>query len=66
MLVTKDGYLLTQDDPYPHAKSVVAVMMGVEERIFEYDVTTVEQDEHGRELDVAWYREKEDDDARDG
>lgn len=62
MLVTKDGYLLTQDDPYPHAVSVVAVMMGAEERLFGYDVTTVEHDDHG-ELDVAWYREKEDGDG---
>jgi hypothetical protein len=63
VLVTREGYLLTQDDPHSHAVSVVAVMLGAEEHIFEYDVTTVEVDEHGREMDVAWYREKEDGDG---
>lgn len=62
MLVTREGYLLTQDDPHSHAVSVVAILMGIEEHIFEYDCTTVESDEHGREYDVAWYREQEGDD----
>ena len=59
VLVTNEGYLLTQDDPNDHAVSVIAILIGAEEHIFEYDVTTVEADEHGREIDVAWYREKE-------
>lgn len=59
MLVTREGYLLEQDDPHAHAVSYVAILMGSEEHVFEYDVTTTEADEHGRACAVAWYKELE-------
>jgi hypothetical protein len=66
VLVTNEGYLLTQDDPNNHAVDVVLVLIGSQEHIFEYDVTIVETDEHGREIDVAWYRERANEESDDG
>lgn len=56
-LVTREGYMLTQDDPHPHAVEEVFILRGIEEVRFVYDVTTIEADQHGRETEVAWYRE---------
>jgi len=58
-LVCTDGALLVQDDPLPHAIEEVWIQRGKDEVCFVYDITTIEADEHGRETEVAWYREKE-------
>jgi hypothetical protein len=57
VLITKEGWLLVQDDPMTHAVAEVSILIGKEERRFLYEVTTTEQDEHGRSKDVAVYRE---------
>jgi len=57
ILLEADGTMLTQDDPHPVAVEEVWIQRGDREVLFVYDVTTIEADEHGRETEVAWYRE---------
>lgn len=57
ILLLGDGTMLTQEDPHPTAVEEVYILRGAEEIRFIYDVTTIEADEHGRETEVAWYRE---------
>lgn len=61
--MTRDGYLLTQDDPFDHAVEFITAEVEGEVREFEYDLTLTEADESGEEVDVAWYKEVEDDDG---
>jgi hypothetical protein len=56
-LITKEGWVLTQDDPLPHAVEAVYIQIAGEERRFVYDITTTERDEVGRLKEVAIYRE---------
>jgi hypothetical protein len=58
LLVRKDGALLSQDDPLDHPVEELRVLIGTEEVRFLYDISIVEEDEHGRETIVAWYREE--------
>lgn len=59
VLITKEGWLLTQDDPETHAVEAVYVQIAGEERRFVYDITTTETDERGLR-EVAIYRELKD------
>jgi hypothetical protein len=58
VLITREGWVLTQDDPSPHAVEHVDIMIGGTERRFVYDITTTEQDERGQMKEVAIYRER--------
>lgn len=63
LLIRADGTLLTQEDPLDHPEEEITVRLGEEEVRFRYDMSTVEEDEHGREVIVTWYDEIEGDDG---
>ena len=56
MMITKEGWILTQDDPLTHAVEAVYIQIAGEERRFVYDITTTERDDRGTK-EVAIYRE---------
>jgi hypothetical protein len=59
ILCRTDGTLLTQDDPSGSVPvEELLVLIGGSEVRFVYDISVVEEDEHGRETIVAWYREE--------
>jgi len=46
--------MITQEEPTP---GYLTERLYLYESEFIYDVTTVEQDHHGRQTEVRWYRE---------
>lgn len=60
VLVTREGHLHTQDDPSLRIVNLLSITVGGEVREFEYDISTTEADEHGRETVTRWYKETED------
>jgi hypothetical protein len=63
ILCRSDGTLLIKDDPSGGVPAEeLLVMIGGVEVPFLYDISVVDQDEHGREKIVAWYREVEGED----
>lgn len=58
VLARRDGTLLVQDDPHGRPVDEVIVSIGSDEVRFVYDISVIEEDEHGRETIMAWYREE--------
>jgi len=59
ILARADGSLIVQVDPFSFPKEEIIVDIGKEVVRFVYDISVIEEDEHGREIVMAWYREIE-------